>query len=256
MSDELILYAVTNGVATLTMNNPKRLNGRTLAMQEKLREGLNRAAQDEAVGAAVLTGTGKYYSAGADLSGSFRLQHPKKLRALIRDGNYRLFDGFIQFPKPILAAVNGIALGAPVTTAVLCDAILASDKAAFTTPFARLGVPRRGLLERPLSATLRRGNGSPNSRSGRLASQRTRGREDRPRRKNRAAGTACRGGPAPCRRLGCAWSAANLPRGGHQGGARIHQRPRIRGNRGGISLLSVPHESVPIPVGKETIAYP
>ena len=73
-----------------------------------------------------------------------RLQHPKTLHQLIEKGNYSLFDYFIQFPKPIIAAVNGPAIGAPVTSATLCDAIIASKRATFRTPFYRVGLPPEG----------------------------------------------------------------------------------------------------------------
>lgn len=143
-SSELVVYEVAKGVATLRMNKPKRLNGWTLPMQNAVGAALDRASADASVGAAVLTGTGKYYSAGADLGGSFKLSHPKKLHTQIVKSNYALFDQFIQFPKPLLAAVNGPAIGAAVTTAVLCDAILAAPSATFLTPFARVGVVPEG----------------------------------------------------------------------------------------------------------------
>ena len=133
-----------DGVSTLTMNNPRRLNGWTLPMQAALGAAIEAAATDDAVGAVVLTGTGEYYSAGADLSGTIKLFHPKKLHSMIEKANHELFDQYIRFPKPILAAVNGHAIGAPVTSGTLLDAIIASDKATFRTPFARLGVPPEG----------------------------------------------------------------------------------------------------------------
>jgi peroxisomal 3,2-trans-enoyl-CoA isomerase len=86
-------------VRTLTMNNPRRLNGWTLPMQAALGEALDAAARDDEVGAVVLTGTGRYYSAGADLSGSIRLGHPRTLRALIVKANYELFDQFVRSPS-------------------------------------------------------------------------------------------------------------------------------------------------------------
>ncbi len=144
MSADLLVVTTVNRVRTLRMNNPRRLNGWTLAMQRAIGEALEAAARDDDVGAVILTGTGRYYSAGADLSGSFRLGHPRALRAMIVSGNYELFDQYIRFPKPILVAVNGTALGAAVTTSVLCDAIIAAEDATFSTPFARLGVPPEG----------------------------------------------------------------------------------------------------------------
>ncbi len=141
---DLILVETKNRVRTLRMNHPRRLNGWTLAMQNALASALAEARSADDVGAVILTGTGDYYSAGADLSGTLRLSVPRKLHRQIEKGNYDLFDQFIQFPKPILAAVNGNAIGAPVTSATLCDEIVASDKATFRTPFARFGLPPEG----------------------------------------------------------------------------------------------------------------
>lgn len=141
---DLVVVETRERVRLLRMNDPRRLNAWTEAMQTALGRALDAAAADDGVGAVILTGTGRYYSAGADLSGSFRLGHPRRLRSMIVEKNYELFDRFVRFPKPILAAVNGTALGAPVTSAVLCDAVVASEAAKFSTPFARLGVPAEG----------------------------------------------------------------------------------------------------------------
>ena len=70
--------------------------------------------------------------------------HPKTLHSAIYVNNKAVFDMFIEFPKPIMVAANGPAIGACVTSATLCDAIIASDKATFLTPFARLGIPPEG----------------------------------------------------------------------------------------------------------------
>ena len=113
-------------------------------MQAELGAALDATAADPEVKAVVLTGTGDDYSAGVDLSGALRLGHPRELRRLIVQANRALFEQFIRFPKPILVAVNGRAIGAPVTSATLCDAIVASDRASFETPFAKVGLPAEG----------------------------------------------------------------------------------------------------------------
>jgi enoyl-CoA hydratase/carnithine racemase len=82
--------------------------------------------------------------AGVDLSATLRPMHPKKLYNTIITQNESVFNNFLNFPKPIIIAVNGPAIGASVTTATLCDAILASEKATFITPFARLGLCPEG----------------------------------------------------------------------------------------------------------------
>ena len=143
MSD-LVLTSTTRGVTTLTMNLPRRLNGWTREMMEAMGEAFTRAAADEATKVLVLTGTDPYYSAGVNLAGTIAPMHPKKLRNLIVEHNRALFERFLDFDKPILAAVNGPATGATVTSATLCDAIVASEKATFSTPFAKLGVPPEG----------------------------------------------------------------------------------------------------------------
>ncbi len=143
-SKEYILVSKKNGVTTLTMNNPKKLNGWTMGMMDAFKAALAEAAVDDETKVVVFTGTGKYYSAGVNLGGTIKLMHPKALHKLIIQHNQSLFDTFLDFPKPILAAVNGPAIGAAVTTATLCDAIIAAEEASFLTPFARLGVPPEG----------------------------------------------------------------------------------------------------------------
>jgi len=142
--DARLLRELRNRVLTLRMNHPRRLNGWTFDMQQALKAAMADAGADDDVGALVLTGTGPYYSAGVDLGGAMRPMHPAKLHAAIERANYELFDAFIHFPKPIIAAVNGHAIGAPVTTATLCDRIIASEEASFRTPFARFGLPPEG----------------------------------------------------------------------------------------------------------------
>ncbi len=139
-----ILCTTDEGVRTLTMDMPRRLNGWTYEMMEALKRSFIDAAADPAVKAVILTGTDPYYSAGVNLAGTIKLAHPRKLRELIIEHNQALFDAFLDFPKPILAAINGPAIGAAVTSAALCDAIIASNRATFSTPFARLGIVKEG----------------------------------------------------------------------------------------------------------------
>jgi peroxisomal 3,2-trans-enoyl-CoA isomerase len=141
---EFILTRHLDGVTTLTMNDPRRLNGWTTEMVAALHAALERAAADDATKVVVLTGTDPYYSAGVNLGGSVKLGHPRELHANIVRLNAALFDAFISFPKPILIAANGPMIGACTTTASLCNAVVASERATFSTPFAALGVPPEG----------------------------------------------------------------------------------------------------------------
>lgn len=144
MSEDLIVSSTENHVRTLRMNNPKKLNGWTLPMMEALFEAMEDARVDDDVGALILTGTDPYYSAGVNLSSTIQIDHPRRLHEMIVEHNQELFENFLDFDKPILVAANGPAIGATVTSATLCDAIIASEEATFSTPFARLGVTPEG----------------------------------------------------------------------------------------------------------------
>ena len=143
-TDDLLLWSTTRGVTTLTMNNPRRLNGWTMEMMAALKAGLKKAASDEATQVVILTGSDPYYCAGVNLGSTLELAHPARLHQMIQRHNQGLFDAFLEFAKPILAAVNGPAIGAAVTSATLFDGILVSEKATFNTPFAKLGIPPEG----------------------------------------------------------------------------------------------------------------
>jgi len=139
-----ILTQKREGVTTLTMNTPARLNGWTRQMMDALREGMSSAAADDETRVLVLTGADPYFCAGVNLAGTLSMGHPRKMHALIVENNEALFNLFLDFPKPMLIAVNGPAIGASVTSATLCDGIIASEKATFSTPFAALGVTPEG----------------------------------------------------------------------------------------------------------------
>ncbi len=140
----LILTQTQGGVTTLTMNRPTRLNGWTMEMMDALKEAFRLAAVEDETKVVILTGTDPYYCAGVNLAATLRLGHPRKLRSMIVEHNQVLFDAFLDFPKPILVAVNGPAIGASVTSATLCDGIIASENATFSTPFSALGITPEG----------------------------------------------------------------------------------------------------------------
>ena len=144
MNAVLVLSETRDAVTTLTMNMPARLNGWTAKMITALKLALKTAGEDDNTRAVVLTGADPYYCAGVNLGASIQFGHPRTLHAFIVEHNQALFDAFIDFPKPILVAVNGPAIGACVTSATLCDGIIASEEATFSTPFSALGVPPEG----------------------------------------------------------------------------------------------------------------
>eukprot|EP00750_Incisomonas_marina_P020823 INCI4094.3.p1 GENE.INCI4094.3~~INCI4094.3.p1 ORF type:complete len:316 (+),score=68.88 INCI4094.3:111-1058(+) len=131
-------------VTTVTMNRPKKYNAWTKRMMDEIFVAFDAAAASDDTEVVVLTGNGDFYCAGVDLSAILRPMVPSTLHGIIVETNQQLFDKFLDFPKPTIAAVNGPAIGASVTSATLCDAIVASDKATFHTPFQALGLCPEG----------------------------------------------------------------------------------------------------------------
>ena len=113
---------------------------------------MNEAANDPSVKVAVLTGTGEYYSSGNDLNNFAKMMSmvgdaADPLAASAKVGGevmVKFEEAFINFPKPLIAMVNGPAVGIMVTTLSLCDAVLASDTATFSTPFTSLAQSPEG----------------------------------------------------------------------------------------------------------------
>ena len=93
----------------------------------------------------VHTGKGPYFCSGGSLAEIVAgARSPRGVQRLIKEENEKIFNVFIQFPKPIIAAVNGPGIGGGVTAPALCDVTIASDKATFLTPFEQLGVKPEG----------------------------------------------------------------------------------------------------------------
>lgn len=125
---------VTDGVATITLDDPDRRNALSLDMVEAIGAAFDAAEADENVGAVVVTGAPPAFCAGADLS---------QLGASKEDGLRAIYEGFLRVSRctlPTLAAVNGAAVGAGVNMALSCDVRLAAASARFDTRFLQLGL--------------------------------------------------------------------------------------------------------------------
>jgi enoyl-CoA hydratase len=126
-------------VALITLDRPERLNTLSPDMLDELAARLGEVEADETVGAAVLTGAGeKAFSAGADVS-MVREASPLEARAFAARGHATL-DRVEALPKPVIAAVNGYALGGGCELALACDIRLASDRAQIGLPEVTLGI--------------------------------------------------------------------------------------------------------------------
>jgi enoyl-CoA hydratase/carnithine racemase len=138
---EALLYEVAHGVATITLNRAAQLNAMTLAMIHVLVGLIDHADADDAVRAIVVTGAGRAFCAGADLSGT---ESPFASEALSGepepDAGGVLTLRIYRCHKPVIAAINGSAAGVGVTMTLAMDARFAAEGARFALPFVRRGI--------------------------------------------------------------------------------------------------------------------
>ena len=168
MAYEEILYAVADRIATITLNRPDRLNAWTPVMAEEVRGAMQSAAENSAVRVIVLTGAGRGFCSGADMAelqagvthgvsalagaktaeeGVSFLTGTKTVKELegegasnVRSDFRKRYSYFPAISKPIIAAINGPAVGLGLILALHCDLRFASEKARFTTAFSRRGL--------------------------------------------------------------------------------------------------------------------
>jgi enoyl-CoA hydratase len=135
---ELLTYGVTDRIATITINRPDKLNALNDATMVELGRAVDAVRSSADVGAAIITGAGRAFVAGADIA-ELRAKSAPEAYALARRGQ-DVFRRIETSPKPIAAAVNGFALGGGCELAMACHIRIASDAAKFGQPEVKLGV--------------------------------------------------------------------------------------------------------------------
>lgn len=159
MTYEEIEYEVAERVATIALNRPDKMNTGTTRMIAELLDALDQADADDEVRAVIFTGRGKAFCAGADLSGGSKTfdyaagestvaaptapEHSQEGR-LYRDGAGLITLRLFEFHKPVIAAVNGAAVGMGATMTLPCDIRIAADSARFGFVFAKRGIVPEG----------------------------------------------------------------------------------------------------------------
>ncbi len=137
MSYETLVFDVKDGVATVRLNRPERMNAWNAAMAGELTEALARCDEDDQIRAVVLTGTGRAFCAGADLGGGEKT-FSSEGRGERRRETPPVYPNTIR--KPVIAAINGHAIGVGITYPMLCDVRFVAEDAKIAFAFVRRGV--------------------------------------------------------------------------------------------------------------------
>ena len=141
---ETVIYEKKDGIAVITLNRPDKLNALNSQMNKDLKYALREAKDDSQVRSIVLTGAGRGFCSGADISdfaGGVTFEDFKKMteQDIIPDTIITPYD-LVDIPKPIIAAVNGVAVGFGTNVLLNCDIIIASEAATFGEFFIRMGM--------------------------------------------------------------------------------------------------------------------
>ena len=138
MDYEGFILEKDSGIATLTLNRPQQLNAITNAMMASLQEILADLNSDDSIKVLIITGSGRGFSAGLD-AGS--LAETSSISPQQLEEGMRVFAlSLNNFPKPIIAAINGVTAGAGMALALLCDIRIASEEAKFFSGYNRMGL--------------------------------------------------------------------------------------------------------------------
>ena len=173
MPSQETLYNVTDRVATITLNRPDKLNAWTAVMESEVRAAMENAERDDEIRVIVLTGAGRGFCAGVDMSllsavAEHGLDDQGREQASRGEGQRRegvspdfqkKYSYFPAIAKPVIAAINGPAVGLGLVITLYCDLRLASDAARFSTTFARRGL----IAEYGMAWMLPRIVGAPNA---------------------------------------------------------------------------------------------
>lgn len=136
-NDDILRIDTSGRIRTLTLNRPTALNAFNDALYLALGQALQQAAADSAIAVVILTGEGRAFSAGQDLAGlsDGRTHEQRQI-----DGFGLFIEALESFPKPLIAAVNGLGVGIGMTMLPHCDLVLMADTARLRAPFAALGL--------------------------------------------------------------------------------------------------------------------
>jgi 2-(1,2-epoxy-1,2-dihydrophenyl)acetyl-CoA isomerase len=144
MAYETIQLTIEDAVATVTLNRPERLNAWNAQFGDELRDALLKDAADPSVRAVLITGAGRGFSSGADLKDMLEQAMSgapvPDVGSLLKERYHPIITGIRELPKPVVAAVNGPAVGIGCSLALACDLIWAAESAVFGLAFVNIGL--------------------------------------------------------------------------------------------------------------------
>nr|XP_023011533.1 enoyl-CoA delta isomerase 2, mitochondrial-like [Leptinotarsa decemlineata]XP_023011540.1 enoyl-CoA delta isomerase 2, mitochondrial-like [Leptinotarsa decemlineata] len=129
-----VLQSYRDGVKTIKFNRPEKKNAMCQSMYEEISNILRKDAKDDQIILTIITGVGDYFTSGNDLKSS--MENGEQAMKAVKD----MIDTFIEYPKLLIAVVNGKAIGIGATLPILCDIVYATENAEFDTPFVKMGL--------------------------------------------------------------------------------------------------------------------
>jgi 2-(1,2-epoxy-1,2-dihydrophenyl)acetyl-CoA isomerase len=142
LSYETVIWEQTGGVGRLTLNRPETLNAWTAQFGGEMKQVIEGEAADNSVRAVLVTGAGRGFSSGADLKAGFEPADDgmPDIKTELHDLYHPVIAGVRRLPKPVIAAVNGPAVGIGCSLALACDLIMAAESAYFGLAFVNIGL--------------------------------------------------------------------------------------------------------------------
>lgn len=134
-----IQFSIKEAVATITFDRPEKFNSFIREMAFELHAALDAAAADQAVRCIVITGNGKAFCAGQDLQEATDPNGPS-MSGIVSEHFNPIIRRIRNIPKPVVAAVNGVAAGAGANIALACDIVIAAESASFIQAFSKIGL--------------------------------------------------------------------------------------------------------------------
>lgn len=140
MSYEFILVERQGDIGIVTLNRPERMNAMTYEMSQEYNDAVAELNDDPSIGAIVITGAGRAFCAGVDISRFEDNVREKDGETVVRPQPRFNWVEYVRQAKPIVVAINGACIGAGLTRVLACDARIASEKATFSMRFVRVGI--------------------------------------------------------------------------------------------------------------------